>query len=245
MATPAFAATVPDPSDALSVSQAAIGNQIGDHVFRDTERRRVSLAAFRGRPLVVNLVYTGCSNACPVVIQTLYDAVEAAQDAVGEDSFRVATIGFDAAHDTPERMRAFARQQGVDLANWTFLSGDRATVEQLADEVGFVVTPSAGGFDHMAQTTIVDPEGAVYRQVYGGGFEVPAVVEPLKELVFGRETDWTSAEGLLNRIQLVCTVFDPKSGRYRFDYSVFLGAAIGLVCLGGVALHPPTAQEHL
>ena len=98
----------------------------------------------------------------------------------GTDSFAVVTIGFDTRNDTPERMRAFARAQGIDRPGWRFLSGDARTVEALAEQVGFVVYPAPQGFDHMALTTVVDQEGRIYRQIYGGVFEAPAVVEPLK-----------------------------------------------------------------
>lgn len=228
-AAPAF-----DERTALEVSQGAIGTRLDDHAFRDTAGRPVRLSDFQGRPLVVNMVFTGCTRACPVVVQNLYPAVEAAQRALGEDAFAVATIGFDARNDTPERMRAFARSQGVDLPNWFFLSADQATIDRLADQLGFVAFPSAEGFDHLAQTTVVDGDGIVYRQIYGGGFEVPALVEPLKDLVFGRRTEWTSVEGLVNRVLLFCTLYDPRTDSYRFDWSVFIGMAIGALSLSAV-----------
>jgi protein SCO1/2 len=232
----AVAEPVLDETAALEVSQAAIGRSLGDHRLRGSDGKSIGLGDFRGRPLVVNLVYTGCTQACPVVIQTLYDAVDAAQRALGTDSFSVATIGIDARNDTPERMRAYAREQGVDLPNWTFLSSDQATIDRLVDELGFAVVPSVQGLDHIAQTTIVDEAGVIYRHVYGAGFEVPTLVEPLKELVLGRRSDWTSVAGLVNRIKLFCTLYDPKSERYHFDYSVFVGMLIGIGSLTGVAI---------
>jgi len=232
----AQAQRVIDDAEALRIGQAAIGNRLSDHRFQDTERRDVTFADFRGKPVVVNLVYTACSHVCPLVLQTLYGAVESAQDALGQGSFSVVTIGFDSAHDTPERMRAYARSQGVDRPGWRFLAADAETVARLTEELGFVVVPSAQGFDHMAQTTIVDQEGVIYRQVYGGDFEVPAIVEPLKQLVFGRRSDWTSLDGLINRVRLFCTLYDPRSERYRFDYSVVIGLVIGAVSLSAVAV---------
>jgi protein SCO1/2 len=183
----------------------------------------------------VSLVYTSCSSTCPTIVQTLDAAVGAAQDALGAERFAVVTIGFDTRHDTPERMRAFARAQGIDRPNWRFLSGDRGTVAALAEEIGFTVYPSAQGFDHLALTTVVDQEGVIYRQIYGGVFEAPQLVEPLKDLVFGRRSGWTSVEGLINRVRLFCTLYDPRTGGYRFDYSPFVAMAIGLAALGGVA----------
>jgi protein SCO1/2 len=234
-ANPAWPKMVLDEAEALRVGQAAIGRQLADHALLDTARQPVRLAGFRGKPLVVSMVYTSCSSVCPTIVQTLDAAVGAAQKALGADSFAVVTIGFDTRHDTPARMRAFARAQGIDRPSWRFLSGDADTVDALTDEIGFTVYPSPQGFDHLALTTIVDQQGLIYRQIYGGVFEAPALVEPLKDLVFGRRSEWTSIEGLINRMRLFCTVYDPRTGGYRFDYSPFVGMAIGLIALAGVA----------
>ncbi len=225
-----------DPEAAISYSQSAIGREIGDYSFLDRDRKSVRLASLRGKPLVVNLVYTSCSHTCPIIVQTLHSAVAVAQDALGADSFSVVTIGFDTADDTPTRMRAYARDQGVDLPNWRFLSGDKTTIASLSEDLGFIYFPSPRGFDHLAQTTVIDAEGLVYRQVYGSDFAAPAVVEPLKDLVFGRQGNLTSLDGLINRIKLFCTLYDPSSERYRFDYSIFIALAIGSVALGAIGI---------
>ena len=220
-----------DEASALRYSQAAVGRAVGDHRFRDTRSRPVSLSDFRGRPLIVNLVYTSCHHTCPVIVQTLARSVDVARSALGAESFAVVTVGFDARADTPSRMHAFGRSQGIDLANWRFLSADAATIDALSRDLGFVFYPSPRGFDHLAQTTILDENGLVYRQVYGATFEPPAIVEPLKALIFGRGGNLTSVDGLLNRIKLFCTIYDPSRERYRFDYSIFVGGTIGLASL--------------
>jgi protein SCO1 len=232
---PAGSKAVLDEAEALRVGQAAIGRQLADRVLLDTAGKPVRLADFRGKPLVVNMVYTSCSSVCPTIVGTLDAAVGAAQNALGADSFAVVTIGFDTRNDTPARMRAFARAQGIDRPGWWFLSGDAGTVDAVVDEIGFTVYPSTQGFDHLALTTVVDEEGLIYRQIYGGVFEAPALVEPLKDLVFGRRSEWTSIEGLISRVRLFCTLYDPRTGGYRFDYSPFVGMAIGLIALAGVA----------
>ena len=58
----------------------------------------------------------------------------------------------------------------------------------------------------------------------------------LRSLVLGRTSAWASVDGLIDRIKLFCTLYDPRSGRYRFDYSLFIAIAIGLACLSGVAI---------
>jgi protein SCO1/2 len=228
------APTAADPDAVIRYSQAAIGRQLSNHALLSEDGERIELAAYRGKPLIVNLVYTSCADVCPMVIQTLSRAVDAAEDALGSDRFDVVTIGFDAAHDTPTRMAAFAGSQSIDQPNWRFLSADKETIEKLSEELGFVFYASPQGFDHAAQTTIIDPDGRIYRQVFGAEFEVPAVVEPLKDVVFGRNSAITGFDGLVDRIRLFCTVFDPLRDRYRFSYTIFISIIGGMLSLGAV-----------
>lgn len=225
-----------DGRTAFEYSQRAIGRAVDDHRFVDRSHRARRLADYRGKPLLLTLIYTGCSSTCPIVIQDLYRAVERAQAALGPDAFAVATVGFDTRNDTPERLASYARSQGVDLPNWDFLSGDPETIERLAAETGFIFAPSPAGFDHLAQVTILDAGGRIYRQVYGGDISPQTIVEPLKDVVFGRRADASPLAALASRIRLVCTVFDPNQGRYRFSYAIFIGLAIGVTSSIGVAV---------
>lgn len=225
-----------DEASALEVSQAAIGRRLGNHHFMDRHGQSLELGALLGKPLVVSLVYTSCAHTCPVLTSHLADVAEIAREALGADSFAILTLGFDAANDTPARMASFARERGIDRPDWHFVSADPATIETFARELGFVFRPSAGGFEHLAQTTVVDRDGSVYAQVYGQAFETPALVEPLKQLVLGIRADAGTLARWLGGVRLFCTVYDPASGRYRFDWSIFIAAGAGLVSLGGVAV---------
>jgi len=234
-----------EPEAAIRYSQSAIGREVGAYAFRDTENRRVTLADFRGKPLVVNLVYTSCADTCPMIVQTLARAVEVAQNALGADSFNIVTIGFDSEADDPARMRAFARRQGVDLPNWRFLSTDGDTVERLTADLGFIYAPSPRGFDHLAQTSVLDAQGRVFRQIYGADFGSPALVEPLKAMALGNAGQSASVGGLIERIRLFCTFYDPTQGRYRLDYSIIIGIVIGGLSLTGVGFVLLRAWLHL
>lgn len=233
-ATPCDAADPPlTPEQALEVSQAAIGRPLGDHVFRDEQGRDIYLSDYRGRPLVIAMVYTACSDACPLILQTVSQATADAWKALGPDAFSVVAVGFDTARDTPDRMRQFARQQGISHKNMTFLSGDAATVNALVQDVGFTFYVSPKGFDHISQATVVDAEGRIHRQVYGENFESPYLVQPLRELVLGIEAQITSLDDLLTRVRLFCTIYDPASGRYRFSFALFFELFVaGTVVLG-------------
>ncbi|HRP95522.1 MAG TPA: SCO family protein [Rhodocyclaceae bacterium] len=216
----------------LRYSQEAIGRTLGDHRFTNSRGEAVALSDFAGRPMVIQLVFTSCYYICSTSTKNLARVVQIARNALGPDSFTVLTIGFDTPNDTPEAMRAYARQQGVDVPNWEFLSADKATIDALTAELGFVYYPSPRGFDHLVQSSVIDQEGVIYRQVYGEVFNTPLLVEPLKQLVLGGRVEESALEALSNRVRLFCTTYDPTQDRYFFDYSLFIGIAIGALIIG-------------
>ncbi len=229
-------AAAPDESAALAASQAAIGRQLGDYPFIDQNGQPLRLSSLRGKPVVLSLVYTSCFRICSGLTLHLRDVVSEAQRALGPDTFTVLTVGFDTPNDTPERMRLYAEERGAQMQGWHFASADAATVERLARDVGFTYRRSPKGFDHITQTTIIDGSGHVVLQVYGQDFMPPSLVEPLKRLARGREIERGTLDGLLRSVKLFCTIYDPASGRYRFDYSIVADAIAGLLALGMVAI---------
>jgi len=217
---------------ALKASLESVGRTVGPHLLRDQDGTPVDIASFRGKPLVISMVYTACDHTCPVTTQTVAKAVEMARKSLGRDGFHVVTIGFDTVRDTPEALRMYAKQHDIGLDGWTFLAGDAATMEALAANLGFTWFVTSRGFDHIAQTTVIDADGVIYRQVYGENFEIPLLVEPLKDLLLGRvSAALDSVEAIGNRIRYFCTVYDPRSDAYRFDYGIILSIAFGFLAV--------------
>lgn len=228
----------PGPLDvdrALAAGHAAIGSRPDDRAFTDTDGRRVTLAGFRGRPLVVSFVYTACAQSCPTSTRFLARAVREAQSVVGRDAFRVVSIGFVPEADTPVAMRVFAKRYGIDDPHWSFLSPDPGAPRALARDFGFEYVPAGGGYEHLTQVTILDAEGRIRAQVYGDAFELPMLVQPLRDLALGRPVDTRSVASIVDRARLLCTVYDPATGRYRLDWRLFIELAVGLGVLGATA----------
>ncbi len=221
--------------EALRISQAAIGRELADLEFTDGSGKLVKLTDYRGKPLLVSLIFTSCHHVCPMLTRHLKKTVDAARDALGDDSFNIVTIGFDTINDTPEMMRSFAHSQGVNDPDWAFLSASAETMAKLVENVGFIYFPTAGGFDHITQLTVVSRDGVIYRQVYDGAFQLPRLMEPLKDLIYNRHQP---AQGLLSemvdKVKLFCTVYNPNTGEYRFDYSFFAQMAVGFLIVFGV-----------
>ncbi len=227
-----------DPAAVLERSEAAIGRPVRDNRLLRPDGSTLRFADFRGRPVVVSIVYTSCSSVCPTTTQSLRTAVDKARDALGHDAFEIVTLGFDARNDTPVRMAAFAKDQSIDRdPAWHLASGRADDIAALLDDFGFTYAAVAGGFEHITQTTILDGEGRVYRHVYGDEFPIPVFVEPLKELAYGTRTRSLSVSDLADRIRFLCTVYDPMTGRYRTDFAIAFGITIGglsLILMGWI-----------
>ncbi len=207
-----------DPDTAMAASQAAIGRKLGDYTFTAAGKRQIRLADYRGKPLIVSFIYTGCTAACPVTTRQIADAVRAARSVVGADDFHVVSIGFNLPHDTPEAMRDHARRFGLDIPGWDFVSPQQGELERLLAEFGFSYVRTAWGFDHLAQVTVVDAAGRIYRQVYGD-IPVQRLTDPLKELIEGTPLPRGVAD-FIDRVRILCTVYDPRTNKYRFKTTI-------------------------
>ena len=224
-----------DENLALKESQAVIGRQVANYKFLDSKGNEVRLTELRGKPLVVNFIYTGCSQVCPATTQFLATAVREAERTLGPGTFRVATIGFNLPFDDPTSMRAFARKFGIASPNWLFLTPDASALGALTKDLGFRYEPTAAGFDHLLQVSILDRDGRVYRQVYGESFDAPLFVGPLLQLAQNAPVEQASLEGTWEKFKLLCTVYDPAAGRYRLNYVVVIELLVGAsVMLGGI-----------
>ena len=223
---------------ALENSQAAIGNVISNHALTDQRGHALSMDDLRGKPLVLSLIYTSCYQICPMTTRHLAKVVDKARAALGDDSFNVAVLGFDAYNDSPQAMQHFANKQGINDRGWYLLSASPDTVNALSKELGFEFFASPNGFDHITQATVINADGRIYRQVYGEVFETPVLVEPLKDLLLGQpKPNQTLISELIDKVRFFCTTYDPARDAYHFDYSLFIGIGIGLfVILTGILL---------
>jgi len=73
------------------------------------------------QPIAVNFIFTSCTTICPIMSATFAQA----QRQLGVDAKQImwVSISIDPEHDTPEKLRTYARQYGAD-SNWHFLTGE-------------------------------------------------------------------------------------------------------------------------
>ena len=224
--------TALDQAEALRGSQAVVGRAIGDYTLKDREGRSVRLKSYLGKPLLVSFIYTGCFQVCPTTTRVLQQAAGVARDALGDGRFNVISIGFNQPADSPQALKSFAAQYGINSPNWEFLSPPAAIVPHLARDFGFEFVATAAGFDHLLQVSVVDAEGRIYRQVYGEDYSADYLTEPLRQLITDAPVaDTTSLAAILEQVRILCSVYDPRTGKYRVSYAIVLEIAGGATFL--------------
>ncbi len=218
-----------DQKSALRLSQSVVGRTVSDFTLLDREGKPVRLSSYRGKPLLVSFIYTGCFQVCPLTTRSLQRAVEAGRTAFGTRQFNVVSIGFNQPADSPSSLKAFALQHRIDQPNWDFLSPPVSVVEPLMQEFGFSQVATPAGFDHVLQVTLVDANGRIYRQIYGEELTAGAIGEPLKELLNQvPAAQQTSVDDLIDRVRILCTIYDPTTGKYQVKYGLLIEVAGGI-----------------
>jgi protein SCO1/2 len=218
-----------DADAALRTSQAAVGRELADQTLLDVHGQPVQLSSYRGKPLLVSFIYTGCFQICPTTTRSLAEAVDALAKVFGADKFNVISVGFNQPFDSPQAMRTFAKQMRIDAPNWHFLSPPPHAVDALTRDFGFSYVATPAGFDHVLTVSVVDGRGKVYQQVYGERLAEDQLGEPLRRLLRDHPLPADTAfDALVRRVRLVCTVYDAKTGTYRTDWGLLLEVAGGV-----------------
>lgn len=161
-------------------------SRVADFTLLDEHGARAALLGLApGQIAVVSFVYTRCGDGrgCPAalaVLQRLDRAIAADPALAGR--MRIATVSFDPAHDTPERMAAL-RASLAPRSSWRFLTAaSPAAIAPVLEAYGQDALPLVGEdaqalglCRHVLKVFLVDADGAI-RNVYSSGFLSPELL---------------------------------------------------------------------
>jgi protein SCO1 len=120
-----------DPSGSRLLAPAlCVGLQVPAFAMVNQDGVTTTQEALVGRVTVLDFVFTNCPFVCPGMMIAMQDL----SDALNGTAVRFMSISVDPVHDTPERLREYAGQHGADLAHWSFLTGEMATIERIVRE---------------------------------------------------------------------------------------------------------------
>jgi len=106
-----------------------IYGQVSDFTLTNQNGQAVSLADLRGKVWVADIIFTRCAGPCPQMTRQMAEL----QAALPADSpVQLVTLTTDPGFDTPPVLNQYARQFGANLDRWTFLTGTKREIANLA-----------------------------------------------------------------------------------------------------------------
>ncbi|MBT8244685.1 SCO family protein [Winogradskyella sp.] len=162
--------------------------------FTNQEGKTISNKTYEGKVYVVEFFFSTCPTICPIMNQkmlTLQDAF------FGNPEFGIASISITPEIDSPEVLKAYAKNNKITHRNWHLLTGKSDEVVYTLSNKGFKLYAGKGeeehgGFEHSGLFALVDKEGYIrsrkdefgnpimyYRAIEEQGF--PDQIKELKE----------------------------------------------------------------
>lgn len=140
-----------------------------DAAWTTQDAQSVRLSTFHGNPVLLAMIFTHCSYACPMIVRDMKAITDELPDELRSDVQRI-LVSIDPARDTPEALSRFAKAHGLDSDTWTLLRGDAEDVRTLAALLGVRYKPDADGqFSHTNLITALNREGEIIHQQRGLG----------------------------------------------------------------------------
>ena len=168
MAHEGHAPSAPDPQPAPQAMTSGGGTRdaqtwFTDTVLKDQNGREVRFYSdvLKDKVVMINVIFTHCTDACPLITRKLREVRDAMGPALASQVTFV-SISSDPLNDTPAALKAFAEKQGVDSANWVFLTGDKANVDLVLGRIGqFLPSPE----QHSTQLIAGDVAGKRWSKI--------------------------------------------------------------------------------
>jgi protein SCO1/2 len=135
-----------------------------DVTLLDQHGNRVELDSLKGMPVLVDFVYTSCSQSCPL----LTDKMQAVAKLLGPQlgtKVRIVSITIDPQHDGPPQLLQYATAHGANESGWLFLTGTEAQVQSVLGAYGIKISHGAdGAIGHVTAAYLLGPNGHQVRQ---------------------------------------------------------------------------------
>lgn len=211
--------------------EIGINEKLGDFIpmqlkFINEKKDTVALEQIIDKPTILSFVYFDCPGICTPLLEGLSEVIEQMDMEIGVD-YKVISLSFNSKDDPTKA----SSKKGNFIcsgctekdANWMFLTGDSAGIEQILTSVGFAIKRVGNDYLHPGAIIVVSPKGKITRYLYGIKFNPMdlklALIEAQKGLP--RPT--------IHRVLEFCYSYDPEGKRYGLEITKLLGTFILII----------------
>jgi cytochrome oxidase Cu insertion factor (SCO1/SenC/PrrC family) len=126
----------------------------------DQDGRILSLASFRGHPVVLEFMDPHCTDICPIVSQEFTDAYHDLGGAASRAVF--VAVNVNPYYHGVSDVAAYSREhQLISIPSWHFFTGTLASLKAVWYAYGISVDAPSPGADviHTSEVLFIDPQG--------------------------------------------------------------------------------------
>lgn len=136
-----------------------------------------------GNAVVMVMFYGDCTTACPLLVRTA-EEIAAGLGPSERARTRFVMVTFDTERDSPEKLRAYAAEKGLDGEGWHWLVGTPLQTRQLAAMLGVQYRRIGNGmFAHSNVVTVLDAGGVPNVRLEGLGVDVLPAVTAVRDIL--------------------------------------------------------------
>lgn len=133
-----------------------------DYKFTNELGQAVSFNDFHGQALAITFFYTRCPlpDYCPRLSKNFEEASQKLEAmANAPTNWHFISVSFDPQSDTPQILKSYGMSYRYDPAHWSFFTGPKEKIAELARGAGVKYEADAGTINHNFRTLIIDPGG--------------------------------------------------------------------------------------
>ena len=157
-----------------------------DFSLTDSSGRPVTRTDLDGKILVVDFLFTSCSETCPAVNRQM---AQIQQLTTNQPDVKLVSITVDPRDDTPAVLQKYGQGFGADTNRWLFLTGEKTVLYDLigksflTQDLNDPFSYMPGNFAHTERIAVMDSRG--HLQGYFDGLNqntADAVVDEIAKL---------------------------------------------------------------
>jgi protein SCO1 len=133
----------------------------------DQHNQPVVLSSLKGKPVLVDFIYTSCPGPCLTETQKMAKVADSLSKDLGSKVVLL-SITVDPEHDGPQQLLEYTKKQDVERPGWYFLTGSPQTIEEVLSNFKLIRQREPdGSVDHIIGVFLLGPDGRELREYNG------------------------------------------------------------------------------
>lgn len=144
----------------------------------------IALKELKGNVLVVVMIYTSCKTACPILIKDMREIRKQVDTQIPKTAkgVKYLLVSIDPETDTPEHLKAFAKENNMDDDQWLFLRSNEEQTREFAAVLAVNYKQiSPVDFSHSNIISVFNKKGELVSQQEGLGIDYEKTVSEVKK----------------------------------------------------------------